>query len=76
MSDELYEHRVNVCETRINDHDKRIDKLEVCQAETNVKIESLCKSITGQTKALWWLVGLAASGLIGFFMEAVKSKIF
>lgn len=76
MEDELVKHRLEVQDTRLNDHSKRLDKLEVTQAESNVMIKNLCEKIEGQTKAIYWLLGLAATSLLGFFFYAIQQNIF
>lgn len=76
MNEELICHKIDVHDRRINNHSERIDKLEVAQGETNVKIDNLCKNLALQTKALWALISLGAATLVGFFIYAIESKIF
>lgn len=76
MNDELIEHRLNVQDDSLKDHAKRIDKLEVVQAEANTMIKNLCEKIEGQTKAIYWLLGLGATSLVGFFFYAIQQNIF
>ena len=76
MNEEKLEHIIKVHETRINDHGERLDKLELQSGRLEVRITALCDKLESQTKALNWLIGLAATGLFGFFMYALQNSIF
>lgn len=76
MDEELIKHRMDVADTRLNDHSKRLDRLEIAQAEANTMIKSLCEKLENQTKAIYWLIGLGATGLLGFFFYAIQQSIF
>ena len=76
MKDEKLEHIVATHETRINDHGERLDKLELQSGRLDERIVALCDKLESQTKALNWLIGLAATGLVGFFMYALQNSIF
>lgn len=76
MNDELIEHRLNTHDTRLNDHAKRLDKIETSVAEANVMIKNLCDKIEGQTKAIYGLIGLLATSLLGFFFYCMQQLIF
>ena len=76
MNDEKLEHIIKVHETRINDHGERLDKLELQSGRLEERITALCDKLESQTKALNWLIGLAATGLVGFFMFVIQNGIF
>lgn len=76
MNDEKLEHIIKVHETRINDHGERLDKLELQSGRLEERITALCDKLESQTKALNWLIGLAVTGLVGFFMYALQNSIF
>ena len=76
MNEEKLEHIIKVHETRINDHGERLDKLELQSGRLEERITALCDKLESQTKALNWLIGLAATGLVGFFMFVVQNGIF
>ncbi len=76
MDDEFIRHRLEVQDLRLNDHAKRLDQIEVVQAEANTMIKNLCKKIEDQTKAIYWLIGLGATSLVGFFFYAIQQNIF
>ena len=76
MNEEKLEHIIKVHETRINDHEERLDKLELQSGRLEERITALCDKLESQTKALNWLIGLAATGLVGFFMYALQNSIF
>ncbi len=76
MDDEFIRHRLDVQDLRLNDHAKRLDQIEVVQAEANTMIKNLCKKIEDQTKAIYWLIGLGATSLVGFFFYVIQQNIF
>ena len=76
MNAELVEHMLGVHDARLNDHSKRLDKIEIVQAESGQMIKSLCEKVEGLTKAIYWLIGLGATGLLGFFFYAIQNTIF
>lgn len=76
MNEEKLEHIIKVHETRINDHGERLDKLELQSGRLEERITALCDKLESQTKALNWLIGLAATGLVGFFMFVIQNGIF
>ena len=76
MDEELIKHRLDVQDNRLNDHSKRIDRMEIVQAEANTMIKNLCEKIESQTKAIYWLIGLLATSLLGFFFYAVQQSVF
>lgn len=76
MDNELIKHRLDVQDDRLNDHSKRLDKLEITQAEANTMIKNLCDKIEAQTKSIYWLLGLGATSLLGFFFYAIQQNLF
>ena len=76
MNEEKLEHIVGTHEKRINDHGERLDKLELQSSRLEERIVALCDKLEVQTKAINWLIGLAATGLVGFFMYALQNSIF
>lgn len=75
MKEELVEHLLKQFEGRLNNHSQRIDRMEAKQAETNVKIDNLCKSIDGLTSVIKWLIGISASTLVGFFIWVIQNNL-
>lgn len=59
-------------ETRINDHSGRIKALENYQSSSEVKIENLVDQIENLVKAIYWLIGIGASSLVGFFVWYIQ----
>ncbi|WP_346888347.1 hemolysin XhlA family protein [Clostridium sp. UBA1056] len=76
MNNELVEHQLKVHDERLNNHGERIDELERGRATTDVRMDNLCEKLGAQTKSINWLIGLMASGLLGFFFYAVQNNIF
>ena len=52
---------------------KRIDTPEVCMGGQDVRVEEVCKNLATVTRALWALVIMGMTALIGFFISAVES---
>ena len=55
MNEELEQHILTKHEDRLNDHSRRLDKLEQDAAETRVKLDNLCEKISGLTRVLYRL---------------------
>jgi len=70
------EEKINVHDTRLNNHGDRIDKLEQNQASVNTKIESLCDQIKQLVSVLKWYIGLSVGALVSFFFYAIQHNIF
>ena len=76
MNEEKLEHIICAHEKQITDHGERIEKLELQSTRLEERVLALCDKLDVQTKAINWLIGLAASGLIGFFMYALQHSVF
>lgn len=70
------EEKINVHDTRLNDHSKRIDKIEQNQSRTDAKIENLCEQLKQLVSVLKWYIGLTIGALISFFFYAIQHNIF
>lgn len=49
----------------LNNHERKIDRLETSDAANTMQIGNLAQSLDKQTKAIWGLVGTVAITLIG-----------
>lgn len=58
----------------LNEHEKKIDRLDRSDAVNTTALENLCKQIGGQTKAIWGLVSSILMILLGFFIWYVQNK--
>ncbi|MCS4440086.1 hemolysin XhlA family protein, partial [Clostridium botulinum] len=70
------EEKINVHDIRLNDHSKRIDKIEQSQSRTDAKMENLCDQLKQLVSVLKWYVGLTVGGLVSFFLYAIQHNIF
>ncbi|MDU4597207.1 hemolysin XhlA family protein [Clostridium sporogenes] len=70
------EEKINVHDTRLNDHAGRIDKLEQNQSRVDVKIENLCEQIKQLISVLKWYIGLTVGALVSFFFYAIQHNLF
>ena len=76
MNEELTRHMLSKQEERLNDHSRRLDKLEQVAAETRVKLDNLCEKIGGLTRALYGMCGLLATTMIGILVYGVQHILF
>ena len=76
MGEELDEYRFSKHEQRLNDHGKRLDRLEQDAAETRVKMDNLCDKIGSLTKALYGMCGLLATTIVGILAYGIQQLLF
>ncbi len=57
-------------------HDENLMALNRSDATNTQSIISLCKQMGGLTKAIWGLVIMVATALLGFFFYVVEKGIF
>ncbi|WP_434303953.1 hemolysin XhlA family protein [Clostridium botulinum] len=70
------EEKIDVHDIRLNDHGKRIDKIEQNQSKIDTKIENLCDQLKQLVSVLKWYIGLSVGALVSFFFYAVQYGIF
>lgn len=75
LNDEVIEYMINQHEVRLNQCLNKIEKIESNQAETNVRIDNLCKSIENLTGAIKWIIGLSLTTFLGFFIWFIQNYI-
>lgn len=76
MNEELLQHLLKQFEEKLNNHGARLDMIECKQAETNVRIDNLCKSLDDLTSTIKWLMALIIVTLVGFFIFVIQSNLF
>lgn len=76
MNEELLQHLLKQIEEKLSNYGARIDIIESKQAETNVRIDNLCKSIDDLTSTIKWLMGLIITSLVGFFIFIIEKNLF
>lgn len=70
--DEILVHHENW----LGEHETKIDGLSKESTKNSADISNLCKQMGGLTKAIWGLVIMVATALLGFFIYAVEKGIF
>lgn len=75
LNDEVIEYMINQHEVRLNQCIAKIEKIESNQAEINVRIDNLCKSIENLTGAIKWIIGLSLTTFLGFFIWFIQNYI-
>jgi len=76
MNDELIKHQVGVLDTRVNDHSKRLDKLEQDSVALKTELKNLCENLKSLTTVMKWFIGLIIGSFVGFFFYAIQNNIF
>ena len=64
--------RLDVHDTRLNNHSERIDKLEQYQSRTEAQIANLCEQIKSLITTMRWFMGLMVGTLLGFFIWYIQ----
>lgn len=67
--------KLNICELKDIEHDKKIDRLDRICAEDRVLINNLCKQIENLVVTIKWIGGPVIFGMIGFFFYAIQQGI-
>ena len=62
MNEELVKEKISTLETRVKEHGKQIDRIEIEQAKFAIQIQNLCSDII--------------TTLVGFFIFAIQKGIF
>jgi predicted nuclease with TOPRIM domain len=70
------EEKLDIHDTRLNNHGNRLDKLEQDNASFKAELKNLCDNLKQLTGVLKALIGLGASALVGFFIYANQTNIF
>ena len=61
---------------RLNSHAEEIETLKISDATNTNEIKNVCKQMSSLTKAIWGLVGMVGTALVGFFFYAIQTHIF
>lgn len=76
MNDELRDHKIEVCEKRIDNHSERLDKLEQDSVALKTELKNLCENLKSLTTVMKWFIGLIIGSFVGFFFYAIQRNIF
>lgn len=83
MDGKICDERHERIDTRLKEHDvilkeqsNEIAELKTNAAVNTTEIKNLIKSMSGLTKAMWALVTIIGSSLVGFFIYAVQNAAF
>lgn len=60
-------------DSRLGDHDKRIDLLEQFQSRSEVQIMNLCKEIESLVSTIKWSMGVLITTLLGFLIWYIQN---
>lgn len=61
---------------RLDGHDVLLENLQIKEGIHQTQINQLVLSIDNLVKIIKWLIGISATGLVGFFFYAIEQKIF
>ncbi len=76
MNEELLRHQLEVHDTRLNDHSKRLDRLEQNERALQTEIKNLCDSLKSLTSIMKWFITALVGAFISFFFYAIQSGLF
>ncbi len=76
MNEELIGHQIEVHDVRLNDHSKRLDKLEQDSVALKTELKNLCENLKSLTTVMKWFIGLIVGSFAGFFFYAIQNNIF
>ncbi|AGF56479.1 putative nuclease with TOPRIM domain [Clostridium saccharoperbutylacetonicum] len=76
MNDELVKDKLERCETRLNNHGDRLDKLEQDGRELKTELKNLCENLKNLTSMMKWFITAIGGALVSFFFYAVQAGIF
>lgn len=68
MNNEVIELKINEHSKKLEEHDKRLDRVEVNQAEFKTEIKNLCDNLKSLTITMKWFMGLLIGAFISFFL--------
>lgn len=66
------EGKIEVQEKRLNAHAQRLDAIDIKQATSDARIDSLCTSINSLVTTLKWFIGLLATTSLGLAAIIIK----
>jgi hypothetical protein len=61
-------------EKLLDEHGEKIDGLTIASTQNTANLDNLAKSLDGQTKAIWGLVGAVGVALLGFFIWYIQNR--
>ncbi|MFQ9979550.1 hemolysin XhlA family protein [Clostridium cadaveris] len=74
MNEELVNHQLSTHDKRLNNHAKRLDKLEQEGAALKIEIKNLCENLKSLTSVMKWFIGIWVSTLLGFFIYTIQNN--
>ena len=73
---ETIDNKLGHHERWLAEHEEKIDTLTKSDAVNSTEIKNLCSQIAGQTKAIWGLVSIVATALVGLVVYAIEKGLF
>lgn len=68
--------KLNLAETRLNNHSTRIDQLEQNNSRMDERLNGLIQQLGTLNTTLKWFIGLMVGAFVSFFFYAVQNNIF
>lgn len=75
MNEELIKDKLETHDVRLNNHGKRIEKLEQDSATFKIELKNLCDNLKALTSVLKGLMGLGVTTLVGFFIYSIEKLV-
>ena len=73
QQNEICIQRFEHIESRLADGDRKMDELTTSLQRTEINLAKVSTALGGVAKALWAVVGIVGSALVGFFIWFVQS---
>ncbi len=67
--------KLNLAETRLNNHSSRIDQLEQNNSRMDEKLKGLIEQLGTLNTTLKWFIGLMIGAFVSFFFYAVQNRL-
>ena len=65
-------YRLDVAEKRLDNHSKRLDRIELLNGRLEERLESLIKQLENLNTTMRWFMGLMLGTLLGFFIWYIQ----
>lgn len=66
------DYRLDVTEKRLNDHGKRLDRIELSNGRLEERLNNLITQLEQLNKTMKWFIGLLVGSFVGFFFYAAQ----
>ena len=69
-------YRLDVAEKRLDNHSKRLDKIELANGRLEERLNSLLTQLENLNKTMKWFITVIVGAFISFFFYVVQQRLF